>query len=86
LKQGWTLPDTWDGFAQLGPETLPLPTKHLTAGQVLAFRDRAFTEYFSDPAYLAMIRRKFGPQVEAHIHQMLAKRIRRKHAEGAQVQ
>lgn len=72
MAEGWRLPDTWDGYAQLSPRTLPLPTKHLSAAEVLAFRDRAFREYFDRPEYFQMIREKFGPDAEAHIRLMLA--------------
>ena len=76
-KQGWPLPETWAGFGQFSPETLPLPTKHLTAAQVLTFRDNAFDAYFSDPGYLGMIEEKFGPKAAAHIKQMLTHKLRR---------
>lgn len=80
VAAGWSLPEAWDGYSQLGRDTLPLPTKHLTAGEVLAFRDRAFIEYFSNPAYLAMIREKFGPRAEEHIRRMLGVKMVRRHA------
>ena len=80
LAESWRLPDSWDGYSQLGENTLPLPTKHLTAGQVLKFRDEAFVEYYSDGEYLRMIREKFGPETEAHILEMLDHKIVRKHA------
>ena len=50
LKQGWKLPETWSGYSQHAVDTLPLPTKHLSAGEVLAFRDRAFQVYFNNPS------------------------------------
>jgi len=80
LAEGWELPNSWHGYSQLGEDTLPLPTKHLAAAEVLAFRDEAFVEYFSNPAYLAMVRRRFGPQVQAHILEMLDHKIVRQHA------
>jgi radical SAM superfamily enzyme YgiQ (UPF0313 family) len=78
VREGWPLPDSWHGYSQLGEETLPLPTKHLTAEQVLAFRDKAFVAYHSRPEYLQMIARKFGVPAVEHIKGMLSHTISRK--------
>jgi len=80
IQQGIKLPEHWHGFAQYGEDTLPMPTKYLSSGEVLRFRDRAFKEYLSNPQYLKMIRRKFGVEVEEHIKEMLNHSIRRKYA------
>jgi radical SAM superfamily enzyme YgiQ (UPF0313 family) len=80
VANGWSLPESWDGYAQLGYETLPLPSKHLTAGEVLKFRDQAFVSYYSNPAYLEMLGRKFGAKVVEHVRQMLDHKIRRKYS------
>ncbi|MEW6076901.1 MAG: radical SAM protein [Thermodesulfobacteriota bacterium] len=77
VTRGLPLPRTWGGFAQLSPEAMPLPTKHLTAAEVLRFRDDAFASYFSAPSYLAMIEKKFGPQAVVHIRRMLSLKLRR---------
>ena len=69
-REGWTLPRTWDGYAQLGAETHPLATRHLGAAEVLRFRDAAFHAYFSSPAYLSMVDTTFGPHVRADIEAM----------------
>ena len=79
LALGWTLPDTWSGYSQHAVDTLPLPTRHVPAADVLGFRDRAFNVYFTDPAYLEMIRRKFGAETVEHINQMTAHRLERMH-------
>ncbi len=79
LRNCVRLPEVWHGYGQFSEEALPLPTKYLSAEQVLRFRDEAFKEYFSNPAYLEMIERKFGPAVVAHIGEMLKHKIRRKH-------
>lgn len=78
LGQPGVLPDSWEGYSQHGYIAQPLPTKHLTAAQVLEFRDRAFTQYHSDPRYLAMMKEKFGPRVIDHLQKMLSVNIRRK--------
>lgn len=83
LRDGIRLPDTWLGYSQFSAEALPLPTKHLKAEEVLRFRDYAFEEFHRSPAYLEMIRKKFGPEAEAHIKDMLSHKIVRKHAKPA---
>ncbi|MBA7648252.1 Anaerobic magnesium-protoporphyrin IX monomethyl ester cyclase [subsurface metagenome] len=78
IKQGIRLPEKWYGYGQYSEETLPLPTKYLSAAEVLRFRDDAFKEYFSNPKYIEMVREKFGPKVVGHIEEMLKHEIRRK--------
>jgi len=77
LQKGIKLPEKWHGYSQYGAETLPMPTKYLSAAEVLRFRDHAFKEYFSNPMYMEMIREKFGTEVEEHIEEMLGHEIRR---------
>ncbi len=78
VKKGIRLPDVWHGYGQYAAETMPLPTRYITAAEVLRFRDEAFKEYFSNPTYLAMIKGKFGPKVVEHIQEMLKHEIKRK--------
>jgi hypothetical protein len=77
LESGWALPESWSGYSQHSVDTLPLPTKHLSASQVLRFRDDAFQTYFSNPGYLEMIRSKFGDETVNHIRQMASHRLNR---------
>lgn len=78
LKAGVDLPETWLGYAQQGYDFLPLPTEHLTAAQVLEFRDYAFTAYFDNPRFLNMIETKFNKTAREHIESMNAIRLKRK--------
>lgn len=71
-------PETWAGYSQHGYDCKPLPTKHVSAAEVLRFRDRAFVEYFTNPAYLDMVDRRFGKKVRGHIEKMLKVTIKRK--------
>ncbi len=80
LQKGIKLPEQWHDYSQYGEETLPMPTKYLSAAEVLRFRDNAFKEYFSNPKYLEMIRDKFGDKVVEHIKEMLKYEIHRKFA------
>jgi hypothetical protein len=49
---------------------LPLPTRHLTAQEVLRFRDKAFMSYYTNPNYLEMVERSFGREMVQHIRRM----------------
>jgi anaerobic magnesium-protoporphyrin IX monomethyl ester cyclase len=79
-RRGWTLPSAWSGYSQHAVDTLPLPTRHLTAAEVLRFRDEAFTAYFTDPRYLAMIERRFGAATVAQIRDMTSHTLERQYA------
>ena len=78
IKEGWELPKEWHGFSQHSYETLPLPTKHISAREVLKFRDEAFNKYFNNAGYLNMIEKKFGIHIRKHIQEMVQIRIKRK--------
>ena len=55
VAENWELPPAWHAFSQHGYEMLPLPTRTLSAAEVLRFRDDAFHRYFANPTYLDMI-------------------------------
>lgn len=74
----WQLPATWHGYSQHAYECLPLPTKQISAADVLTFRDDAFHAYFSSQRYLEMVEGKFGVAVREHIERISASRLRRK--------
>ena len=78
VKEGWELPKEWHGFSQHSYEMLPLPTKYITAKDVLKFRDEAFHNYFENTGYLSMIEKKFGKHVKEHIQGMTKTRLKRK--------
>ncbi len=80
LEKGWKLPEQWHDFSQHSYEQLPLPTEHVTAGEVLSFRDKAWQIYFTNPRYLSLVRERFGQEVVDHIRQLSAHSLRRKHA------
>ncbi|MHB8992501.1 MAG: B12-binding domain-containing radical SAM protein, partial [Chloroflexota bacterium] len=82
LKEGWQLPESWSGYSQHSVDTLPLPTKHLTGGEVLRFRDQAFHTYFNAPRYLKMVEDKFGVDTVRHIQEMAGHRLVRRYGEA----
>ena len=84
-KEKWALPETWSGYSQHSVDTLPLPTKYLSAGDVLKFRDQAFHTYFSDPKYLKMVQDKFGPGTIQHIKEMTQHKLDRKFVNASKI-
>jgi len=72
------LPASWEGYSQLGYESKPLPTKHLTAQDVLYFRDNAFIDYFSDSGYQQLIYNKFGDSALQTIQDILKIKLKRR--------
>ncbi|MBM3848189.1 MAG: radical SAM protein [Verrucomicrobia bacterium] len=77
VKEGWALPETWSGYSQHSVDTLPLRTRHLSAAEVLKFRDQAFHNYFSDSKYLKMVEQKFGAPTVQHIKEMTQHKLER---------
>jgi radical SAM superfamily enzyme YgiQ (UPF0313 family) len=77
-KNGWKLPDSFEGYAFLSYESQPLPTKYLTSEQVLRFRDEAWQKYFTSPDYLTLVERKFGAQERRNVEDMAGIRLKRK--------
>lgn len=78
LRNGWPLPDRYEGYAFLSYECQPLPTRHLTPAQVLRFRDEAWQRYFTAPAYLSLVERKFGAAQRANVEALARIRLRRR--------
>ena len=76
---GVGLPDSWLGYTQLGYETQPFPTEHLTAKEILAFRDYAFEAFFRDnPRYWENIHQKYGDEVVRAIEKLLENKMKRR--------
>ncbi len=77
-RNGWALPDSYEGYAFLSYESQPLPTKYLSSAEVLKFRDDAWRKYFTNPNYLNLVERKFGLQERRNIEDMSAINLKRK--------
>jgi anaerobic magnesium-protoporphyrin IX monomethyl ester cyclase len=78
LRNGWKLPDSYAGYGFLSYDCEPLATKHVSAADVLRFRDQAWQRYFSEPNYLALVERKFGAQERANLEHMATIRLKRR--------
>lgn len=72
------LPGSWAGYSQLGYETRPLPTNRLSPAEILSFRDRAFTEYYTSRRYQDMMLKKFGRETLDEVKSMLKFGLKRR--------
>ncbi len=78
IQEGWKLPSTPEGYAFLSYESEPLPTKYCTSADVLKFRDNAWHTYFTNPAYLALVEKRFGVEQRKNVEEMAKIRLKRK--------
>ncbi len=77
LGEGWPLPATWSGYSQHSVDSLPLPTRHLSAAEVQRFRDDAFTTYFTSARYLEAVEARFGAATAAEVREMTRLKLER---------
>jgi anaerobic magnesium-protoporphyrin IX monomethyl ester cyclase len=77
-KNGWKLPDSFEGYSFLSYESDPLPTKYLSSAEVLRFRDDAWNQYFTNSAYLDLVEKKFGQVERKNIEEMSKIMLKRK--------
>lgn len=70
VRHNVPLPECWTGYSQHSRDCLPLPTRHVTASEVLAFRDGAFLKYHTGARYLEMLQSRFGHDAVAGIRRM----------------
>ncbi len=77
-QNGWKLPQTYTGYGFLSYESEPLPTKYVAAADVLKFRDAAWQTYFTNPAYLDLVEKKFGIMERRNVEAMTKIPLRRK--------
>lgn len=78
LKEDWELPAQWIGYSQHSYVMQPLPSKTLSAREIVAFRDNAFHEYNTNPKYLTMLEETFGKEVKEHMQEITKTRLKRK--------
>jgi radical SAM superfamily enzyme YgiQ (UPF0313 family) len=86
LKNGWKLPDSYEGYAFMSYESLPLPTKYLSAADVLKFRDEAWLNYHKRREYLNLIEQKFGIEQRKNVEKLIKVKIKRKIVSQAEIE
>ncbi|HLK59144.1 MAG TPA: radical SAM protein [Chthonomonadaceae bacterium] len=78
VREKLPLPAKWSGYSQHSVDTQPLPTRYLSAAEVVRFRDQAFQTFYTSPKYLEMMERTFGAETLAHVREMTGHRLERK--------
>lgn len=75
--KGVRLPERSEDYSQMSSTFCPLPTKTVSAKDILDFRDEAFIEYFSNVDYLKSLEKTFGPQVLVEVADMMKVQVTR---------
>ena len=78
VAEGWELPASWSSWSHYAYDYLPLRTKHLTAAEVLRFRDDAFQKFYKSPSYQSHILTRFGPRALVEVQEMARVPLKRK--------
>lgn len=82
-EKGENLPEKYEEFSFHSYETIPLPTKKMSAARILQLRDEKFTEYFKRTDFLEKIRFNFGEEAVQNIIEMNKHVLKRKIIENA---
>ena len=77
IENNVELPKTYSAFSFHSVNTLPLRTEHLTAAEILKFRDEAFIEYHSNENFQQVILNKFGQDSLNTINDTLQYKLKR---------
>ena len=72
------LPNTYSGYSQHSYDTQNLPSKKLSAAEILKFRDGAWLKYHTNNNYLSLINKKFGNKAKENIESMTKIKLKRK--------
>lgn len=75
--RGIDLPRDYSEFSFHAYNTKPLPTEHLTAAEILKFRDEAWLKYHRHLPFLVKVERRYGRQARANIEAMTRVHLKR---------
>ncbi len=78
IAEKQVLPKTYTGYSQHSYDMRPLDTNHITAAEVVKFRDYAFHNYHEDEKYLSMVEKKFGSETKQKMIDMCQYKLKRK--------
>ncbi|MDA7786057.1 B12-binding domain-containing radical SAM protein [Candidatus Pelagibacter sp.] len=77
-KNNIILPKTYSGYSQHSYDTQNLPSAHLSASEILAFRDKAWDKYHTNPKYLKLLENKFGMNAVNNLKETTKIKLKRK--------
>ena len=78
VSKNIALPQTYSGYSQHSYETLNLPSKYLTAAQILKYREYAWMKYHTNENYLSLLKKKIGTQAFDNINNTTKIKLKRK--------
>lgn len=76
--EGIELPKSYSEFGFLTYDSKPMSTKYVSSSEVLEFRDNAWQTYFTNPAYLNLVEKKFGSEEKDNVVKMSKIKLKRK--------
>jgi radical SAM superfamily enzyme YgiQ (UPF0313 family) len=85
IQNNYKMPESYEGYSFHSYETIPMPTEYLSAAEILAFRDEAFTKYHTNTRFLKRIKEKFGDNAANNISEMTKIKLKRKIVEEANI-
>ena len=59
-------------------DTQNLPSSNLSAAEILKFRDNAWNKYHTNPNYIQLLKKKFGPEAVRDIKSTTKIKLKRK--------
>lgn len=77
-KEGWKLPDRYAGYAFLSYYTQNTRTDKLSAEEILAFRDHAWTKYHTHEPFLKLLQNTFGIKARKNVEESTKITLKRK--------
>ena len=77
-KEGFSLPKNYSGYSQHSYDSLCLSNDNLTSKEILAFRDKAWMDYHTNPDYLKLLENKFGTKAKESIENTTKIKLKRK--------
>ena len=77
-QENWELPKTYQGYGFLSYDTFPLATKHVSASEVVRFRDSAWEKYHLNPRFLNLIEGKYGSESRTNIEDLAKVKLKRR--------
>ena len=77
-KNNILLPQDYSGYSQHSYDTQNLPSKYLSAGEILRFRDYAWDKYHTSKKYLDLLEKKFGINAVNNLNNTTKIKLKRK--------
>ncbi len=77
LNEGWELPKEWTGYSQHSYNIRSLPSKTVSAKEIVKFRDNAFHKYYENSKYLDMLENTFGKNIKNHMQKIIKTKLKR---------